>query len=687
MAKPCGVGVDCCGWAFAVQPRRDKPVRSAAGGGAGDYDAPNPRRQAPPRVQQSSSPNPFDEVLGNIRRQTAGQGTVEDLNLPEEFLRHAVFRVIRASYQDHFRIVVGQAPAPVIEAAPAGAEAGLVRCVPSVEVSDQRQVSDGPAALRGYRDNAWPWPLALSPRDPAMAAAGQVVATRLARDGLVNTLVAAIRVLGPDRVKDDDAGNGLLQEVGFPVDLFRCFGGVTVARAAQAARSADAPALRLPFAFSPTRPGFRVNAEIGSHPISSVRVHATRAEYWGGRGAGSSLDVIRQLCDVIPEASMLVSTDGAIASEVAAACSGFRNPARITVAASPGPVSQWAQDNGKPGRNGDGSGALLVPRFASRSEEFTTFVPGDTQALSALSRAGVDVVRSPLHFQGGNLMVIEEPRSQERVLLIGEAEVYRNVALGLTADQTLEALGVEFGVDRCVVLPAVSFHIDFEVSVRRVEDQLVALVNDTPAAARLILQVGIGALVRSSLTSAGEKAGLSDLLPRLIPAQVLAMVGPIITRFATGYGQFTLALADQFSTGPTDSGVGNFQRFLLALDLLAAELLSVQRPADPYLATFLDSLVYRDQARRRLWRQLESLGLRLVRVPSLSDAERSISAINGLHEPGRYLMPAYGGLYAPVDAAASEALQKALPGVQVVPIFCAETQRRAGGLHCAASVS
>ena len=52
----------------------------------------------------------------------------------------------------------------------------------------------------------------------------------------------------------------------------------------------------------------------------------------------------------------------------------------------------------------------------------------------------------------------------------------------------------------------------------------------------------------------------------------------------------------------------------------------------------------------------------------------------------RYIMPAYGGLYAPLDDAAAAAFRQALgPGVEIVPIDCAETQRRAGAVHCSCS--
>ncbi len=51
----------------------------------------------------------------------------------------------------------------------------------------------------------------------------------------------------------------------------------------------------------------------------------------------------------------------------------------------------------------------------------------------------------------------------------------------------------------------------------------------------------------------------------------------------------------------------------------------------------------------------------------------------------RYIMPAYGGFYAPLDEAAAEAFAAELEGVEVVPILCGESQRRVGAVHCSVS--
>lgn len=47
-----------------------------------------------------------DEVLSNLRSQKLGAGTVDDLALPEAFLRRVGDRVIRESFEQRFRAVV-----------------------------------------------------------------------------------------------------------------------------------------------------------------------------------------------------------------------------------------------------------------------------------------------------------------------------------------------------------------------------------------------------------------------------------------------------------------------------------------------------------------------------------------------------------------------------------------------------
>lgn len=52
-----------------------------------------------------------DEVLGNVKNQALGRGSVDDLALPDEFLKRVSDRVIRESFEARYRIVVPDPPA------------------------------------------------------------------------------------------------------------------------------------------------------------------------------------------------------------------------------------------------------------------------------------------------------------------------------------------------------------------------------------------------------------------------------------------------------------------------------------------------------------------------------------------------------------------------------------------------
>lgn len=53
------------------------------------------------------------EVFENVQHQPLGDGTVEDLALPADFVRRVADRIVRASYEERYRIVVRDAEGPV----------------------------------------------------------------------------------------------------------------------------------------------------------------------------------------------------------------------------------------------------------------------------------------------------------------------------------------------------------------------------------------------------------------------------------------------------------------------------------------------------------------------------------------------------------------------------------------------
>jgi hypothetical protein len=602
---------------------------------------------------------------------------------------------------------------PVVAAGTPGSDLAVQRHVIDPKVAEQRAIyTEGRPVLRGFRapmleaaNEAWPFALPDKNADPKLAVAAEVVATRLARDGLLATTAQVMEILGAERFAREDHLE-LLRAAGLPVDWLAYFSGPEGAspvrflaeRFAEGLASIDiVPELgKLAFAFRATIPGFQVATESGENAIDTVRLQVGNATYYSGPGDGGTVDVARQLFETIPDVRFVASIEEKNLAAFQAIARGWKitEPARITLVAEPFFVGEWAQDNGKSGIYADGGGrkvATLAPRYASRGEDGASFVPGETFALEGFAATGRRVVQSPLFFQGGNLLPVLDPKSNKREMLVGEAELFRNTTLGLTTAQVLEAFRVEFGVERCLVLPALSFHVDYELCVRSTKDGLVAFVNDTSAAARLVLEAAVHVLEKNStLSAASAKLAIDDLHAEHYDTFMARVTDALSTR-SVGFGAFPESFAKTFVASPVDSGVGNLQRVMLALDILTAEQTQDDKiralDLDAHLTSYLISLRRRESSRDNVAQVLRREGFKIVAVPSSSEGKRSLNTVNGVHVRGTYYMPAYGGMFAEFDSAARKVFETTLgPDVAVVPILCGESQRRDGALHCAISI-
>lgn len=565
-------------------------------------------------------------------------------------------------------------------------------------------------AVRGFRaqfgaDAANAWPIDLPTGDGDLARAAELVNQRLARDGLLPTLVRVVDVLGAKKFAGDDRIEQL-RAAGLPTDWFAHFIAPGppnvvqfVAQALNTGASAEAVVAdtsRVQFAFRPTIPGFQVATESGEHDIECIRLGIGAGAYFFGEGDGGTVDMPRELLTQIENVAFVASIqEGHLeAFQTLARTWKFANGSTLTVLPQALPVSQWAQDNAKNGivdAGGARSTATLAPRYASRGEDGAQLVPGDTFALEAFAATGRRVAQSPLLFQGGDMIPVLDPKTQKRQMIVGEAELFRNMTLGLTRAQVLEAFRVEFGVERCIVLPATSFHVDYEVTLRALPDGLVAFMNDSSAAARLVVRCAIPALERAGVLDAADVAQVrADIDAGKWPV-VLEGLAAVLSTKAVGFGAFPESFARNFAVDPVDSGVGNLQRFLLALDVLTAEKTDsaelVKMELEPHLVAYLTSMRRREVERQAVARALANEGIRIVGVPSTSEGSRSLNPINGLHARGVYYMPANAGLYADFDAAAKAVFEATFgPEVRVVPIRSAESLRRQGAVHCAVSV-
>lgn len=664
-------------------------------------------------------------MLANIRNQPVGGHTLAALNLPESFLRREADRVIRSSFEERARIIVkdpqaqtadGHAPAPPSNTTrQAAADAIITRTtnVPNEVLAYRQSLKPGRPGNRGFKpslhgDDA-PWPLN-EPADNAPAAlraAADMVATRLAFDGLLPTLAQAIVALGPEQFTTLESEDfATLRAAGLPIDLLRHFTlgdgttndaiVVSIAKSLHESMAIDAVVRNLAtatFAFQPTQAGFAMTDDSGGVEPGVLRIQMTRGGYWRGEGDGGTADMLRQVMNALPQVPVVASIEQRFVNDFVncAATWPLKTPAQLTLVAEPARVAQWTQDNAKSGviTTSDASRlGMLVPRYASSNDDGSVFLPDETFLLPGVAAAiGAELVHSPLLFQGGNILCVRVPTTDERLLLVSDADVYRNTALGLSIAQILEAFRIEFGCDRCEMLEAVSFHLDYDMSVRAMDGRLIALVNDPLAAARIVLEQGMRGLVAAEFADDVSARMAIDHLHRNDDRAFLELVAPVVYGMGSG-GGYPLSVAERFAVDPMDSGVGNMQRFLLALDLLVSHAVPAdQLPPEGHARSYLLSFQRREREREALHQQLRDLGMEVVAVPSMSDALRSIAALNGLQLRGMYIMPAYGGLYTALDAAAQATVAKAFgEAVRIVPIACSESQRRSGAVRCSLSV-
>lgn len=547
---------------------------------------------------------------------------------------------------------------------------------------------DAPGAWRSGR---WSVPAAAS--DAAGSKAAELVARSLAKDGLLATLAAVLEAY-PKESRDAE----WLASVGLPLDWLSSFsaptGGDVLAwlrsRVDAGVKPSElAPELaRCAFAPRPSVPGFEASLDDGGLELGALRLQIPGGAYWQAREDGSGVDLARCLFEALPDVEFVATIEEKHLEPFLALSKTWelsKRTAPITIVPQDMPNAQWAQDDGRSG-TANGAVVTLTPRYASRGDETSSWTPGEMRALESFAATGRKVARSPLLFQGGNAIVVRDPkRGGERVLLLGEAEVYRNTSLGLTQAQAIEAFRVEFGVQRVLVLPAVAYHIDYEVSPRVVNGELVCFVADGAAAAVEVLRATVDVLEREKKLDEAMARSSRLALERRDPNALNASLAPAVFQGMIQPGIFRESFAKLFRSGEGDSHVANFHRIMLALDVLMMSGAN-EKVSDRFLQGFIDAFQSRNASQRELVELLRAQGWRIVPVPSLSDGARSITYLNGVQADGVYLMPAWGGLFAQLDAKARAVFEKELgPSVRVVPILSGESQRRNGAVRCAVS--
>ncbi len=665
-----------------------------------------------PRQNQASIE---EQIAQNIVRQPIGAAqTVGELGLPDSFVRRVADRIVRSSYQAQYHLVSGEVVppedgVPTTALNPKSIEAVTLRVCDPATVSEElkayrERMPLGRPFVRGFRLGRGLWPYDDPAAHPVEARreTALLVARSLPVRGLVVTTALAIESLGPhDYIRARTPQLTRLQEVGIPIDLLEFFdrhgSGLALVRdiaqrivAGSSVEDLESELSAIAFEFRASDRRFAAVSEAGDAPVQDIRVQLTRGDSWGKLDDGGSVEITRQILTALPDTRVTAHIEGKYIEVLRESLAGLTpaQRARMTVVPATTVVSQWAQDNGKAG-SVDGKSATLVPRYANRREDGSEFIEGEAYLFDALVAAGHRVVQSPLLFQGGDVLIASRPSLGQRWAFIGEAEIYRNVSLGLSYPQVLEAFRIELGVDRCVVLPSVSFHIDYDVSFRVVDGALVALVNDRDTAVDHIIRAGIAVLeraafltptvaqeLRSSLDAAGEDVAKRKPFFHRLSELVYARVD--------SSGAFPTAFVRHFSDRDLHRAIGNFARFLTAIDIYIGDSFSARESARTgHQFALLRSYRRQKELAGELQALLVSHGIRVVAVPSLSDGERSVTAINGVHLPGLYLRPVYGGLFESLDQAAKATIVSALGDkVRIVDIQCAESQRRNGAVHC-----
>lgn len=673
---------------------------------SGDAPAPKPApkpaeqpQAQPPQAQPPAALAPEEALRLELLAQSFGPGTVADLGLPEPFVRRVRDRVLRARYFESQRVI---APDGKTQTPPASAAA---RAKPPLEVL---QVPENPARRAFIPQLAETWPPSRGYRavrvfeDPRPVVAGYapdpelagLVARGLSREGLLLTtarVVARLRELKRPVTLEN------LGQSGLPVDWLAFFQspaplGSWIEQRLAAGLTPEQlkPELdALPFQFQPTRPGLKLCTDSGEEPIQSLRAQLSRGDPWFREGDGGNVELLRAVIAAVGPIPLTVTipADQVAVFERTAATWDWPQGSRVRLLSTDLPVAQWAQDNAKAARDQAGA-LLLVPRFASRSELGSVLAPGETYLAEEYAAAGLRVAVSPLSFQGGNLICVRNPESGERLLLVGEAELHRNTSLGLTREQVLAAFRAEFGVERCVVLPAVGFHIDTEVSVRAVGNGLVAFVNDMQAGAEHIVRAGLAVLERGGRLEPQATRRLEELWKSRQLPEFLRLLEPVLEQGAAAPGQFPEALARLFAVVPGDHGPGNLQTFLSALDYVAGLSGGGDNPAlDPSTAAYLKSFLRRELDRLSLIKGLESLGMRIVPIPGFPEEAQGVCPLNAVHAPGWTLLSAHGGLYRTMDEDCKARVASTCgPEVAIFSVPTAESQRRGGGVRCSLGI-
>lgn len=656
-----------------------------------------------------------------LARAWSGAAEWESLNLPADFRQKLAIReLVDLFLATHYNAEIPTPVRPMRATVRRNREpVGVLRQVHASKAPGSVTFTNGlrekVIPMRGFRAELGDtpgrsWPANLPDSVPMiLRQAANLVEERLARDGLVMTFASIVEKLGPAFPRERQEAERLLQTIGFPADWLEMFVMGTAADIGvkpdllnvaidHLVRGGDPAQLggeiaSAGFHFVPSRRGFQAALESGEVTIQRLRVQVGGGFERGGIIPGGSIHFVEQLITALPEAKVVASIEHRYFEpfrQNALLAWPLRQPDHLTLISEELPVAAWAQDNGKSGTVPTGDGliktAILTPRYASMGEGVSYFVPGESFLMNGLQEAGITVLQSPLLFQGGNIL-LTSGKAGNRTMLLAQSELIRNAALGLSSNEVVTAFAAEFGADDVLVLPTASYHLDYDVTLRARAEGTLAFVNDPVQAGELVVETGIESLVRHSFLKPELAAEFKTHLRNGERRNLILQLQQRLAGLRNPQGEFPEKVVNAFRISAVDSAEANLRTFCLGLDFLECDLPHPLEESGPERRQYLQALnlfsaIFREQ--RRL---LEERGWEVISVPSMPDLRWGINYLNGVHDSTRYLMPAYGGLYANVDKRAEEVLRQALgPGIKIIPLLCAETQRKFGAVHCMVSV-
>lgn len=424
-----------------------------------------------------------------------------------------------------------------------------------------------------------------------------------------------------------------------------------------------------------------------------------------GDNVGLVLGVLAACPDTPVHVSVAERHAGAFVEELR--CAKLIRSAPLTLALLEEPPSQWARDHILAGADVDGTVSGLLPAVATRSELPDEVVPNDAAAAESLSEH-MCLRRSKLRFQAGNLVVAADAGRGGGVLFVGETEIARNIGEVGSSESVVAALQHETGVERVIVLPNVSFHIDLDMLIAGGQVERGVLVADSVTADVLLVRGGLDRLRDSALLDRQTDSAMRvALLGREPGGEALARpLWPWLAGWQTGtgglVGDFALAFLPRSSLAGASVRPGgeasktdlwrcmaDAHRFLAACDRLIAiaDERWLDSLAEPH-RSFYGALRILHSTRSEQASALAREGWKVTTIPSSPDADRSVSVLNGVRAGAALLVPSTldRSLAGTLIRAGQQALARRMRRDPTKPVASDESQFRQGSVRCSLAV-